>query len=127
MIPYNSSLFDPPAPFANVQLRNPATNQTWADAPMLLDSGADATLVPRAVIERIGVALIQDTQFEVMGYDGQVKALDIVVLELTSCRRRFTGQYLLTDESWGIIGRNILNRLSLLFDGPNLQWDEWRR
>jgi hypothetical protein len=37
--------------------------------------------------------------------------------------RRFRGQFLLIDQDLGIIGRNVLNFVSLLFDGPRLTWD----
>jgi hypothetical protein len=30
----------------------------------------------------------------------------------------------LLDQPWGILGRNVLNAVSLLFDGPRLVWDE---
>ncbi len=127
MATYNNTLFDPPAPFVHIRLRNRLTDQVWTDVPMLLDSGADVTLIPRKVIEIIGVIPIQDMHFAVSGYDSQVSELDVVTVELTFCRRRFYGQYLLTDESWGILGRNVLNRIALVFDGPNLQWDELQR
>ncbi len=44
---YDSTLFNPPAPLARVTLRNPETGAVWSDVPMLLDLGADATLIPQ--------------------------------------------------------------------------------
>ena len=41
-------------------------------------------------------------------------------------RRIFRGQFLLIDQPIGILGRNILNEVSLLFDGPRLEWTEYR-
>ena len=37
-------------------------------------------------------------------------------------RYRFRGQFLVTDASHGILGRNILNLLVLRLDGPGLSW-----
>jgi len=91
---------------------------------MLLDSGADVTLVPREISETLGAFAMPDMAFEVAGFDGQSRLTEVVYLELTFCKRRFRGQYLLTDEPWGIIGRNLLNRVTLVFDGPNLRWEE---
>ena len=34
------------------------------------------------------------------------------------------GRFLLTDQEWGLIGRDVLNHVSLLFDGPGLNWSE---
>jgi hypothetical protein len=48
---YDSSRFDPPAPLARVGLRNPDSGKTVSDIPMLIDSGADASLVPCATID----------------------------------------------------------------------------
>jgi hypothetical protein len=43
---YNTEHFDPPAPVAYVTLRNPATGALLSDVPMLIDTGADTTLLP---------------------------------------------------------------------------------
>jgi hypothetical protein len=48
----------------------------------------------------------------------------MVQLELVFLQKRFRGQFLLIDQPIGILGRNILNALSLLLDGPNARWDE---
>jgi hypothetical protein len=45
---YDAARFDPPAPLAQVTLRNLDTGAVWSDVPMLLDSGADVSLVPQA-------------------------------------------------------------------------------
>jgi len=38
--------------------------------------------------------------------------------------RTFRGRFLLIDQEWGVMGRDILNLVSLLLDGPNLTWSE---
>jgi hypothetical protein len=38
--------------------------------------------------------------------------------------RAFRGQFLVIDQQAGILGRNILNNLALLLDGPQLTWSE---
>jgi hypothetical protein len=54
---------------------------------------------------------------------------DRYTLPLPSVRRvfldrTFRGQFLLIDQGWGVIGRNVLNFLSLLFDGPSQTWQQ---
>ena len=49
---YNSDFFNPPAPIAYVTLRNPENNAEVIDVPMLLDTGADATLLPHIFVEK---------------------------------------------------------------------------
>ena len=123
---YESALFDPPAPLARVTLHNPQTDAALSDVMMLLDSGADVTLVPHEVMDRLGLVVIPDSGYELIGFDGSSSFAPVVQLELHFCRRTFRGQFLVIDQSWGIIGRNILNAVPLIFDGPHLMWEEQR-
>jgi hypothetical protein len=38
--------------------------------------------------------------------------------------KKFAGEYLLIDRPIGILGRNVLNNLCLLFDGIRGKWGE---
>jgi hypothetical protein len=120
---YDSQNYDPPAPLASVILLNPDTGANAAEVPMLLDSGADVSLVPQAIVEQLGVAALPGVVYEVVGFDGLPRAAQAVRLSLVFCGRTFSGQFLLLDQARGILGRNILNTMPLLFDGPNLTWD----
>ncbi len=52
---YDASLFDPPAPLARVTPRNLSNGATVSDVPMLIDSGADITLVPHQSADQLGL------------------------------------------------------------------------
>lgn len=121
---YETSQFNPPAPFAHVILRNPDTGAACPDVPMLLDSGADISLIPQAIIPDLQLTIVPERQYELIGFDGSTRLAQAVRAELVFCRRTYRGQFLLIDQDWGILGRNILNTLSLLFDGPRLSWTE---
>jgi len=123
---YDFTQFDPPAPLAQVTLRNPDTGAAWSDVPVLLDSGADVTLIPQAAVSQLGVAIIPDSYYELIGFDENLSFAQVVRLELIFCRRTFRGRFLLIDQTWGILGRNILNAVPLLLDGPRLMWEEQR-
>lgn len=123
MPPYDANRFDPPAPLAQVTLRNLATGKRWPDVPMLLDSGADVTLLPRAVLDQLNITVLTDKQYELVGFDGEVRVASAVRLELMLAGHVFKGSFLLIEQDWGIVGRNILNALPLLFDGPQQIWD----
>ena len=114
MAAYDSVQFDPPAPLAYVTLRQTSTAQQWPDVPMLLDSGADVTLLPRSAVDRLGVTVIPERQYELVGFDGVASLAPVVHLELVFLGRTFRGQFLLIDQEWGIIGRNVLNAVALL-------------
>jgi hypothetical protein len=94
---------------------------------MLLDSGADVTLVQRSFINRLGAILDPDTTYEVYAFDGTVRFAQSVELDLGFLNRNFAGRFLITEEDVGILGRDILNLVSLVLDGPRLFWSEETR
>ncbi len=124
MPPYDANLFDPPAPLSSVTLRNPGTNLMSSDVPMLLDTGADVTLIPSAALDQLKIGSVKNKSYQLIGFDGSTSFAPMVQLELIFCRRIFRGQYLLIDQAWGILGRNVLNAVALILDGPNHTWDE---
>lgn len=122
---YDAENFDPPAPVATVTLRNPATGASLSDVPMLIDTGADVTLLPREYMDRLGVEA-ESEAYEVQSYDGEISLADAVKLEMIFLDRKFTGQFLLIDQSIGILGRNVLNAIPILFNGPAEVWEEYK-
>lgn len=94
------------------------------DVPMLLDTGADVSLLPRAHV----AALVSPgaAQYELEAFDGTKSTAPAVTVELQFLGKSFRGQFLLIDSWHGVLGRNVLNNLSLLFDGPSQKWMEPR-
>jgi hypothetical protein len=121
---YETENVYPPAPVARVTLRAPEGSFSTPDVPLLLDTGADVTLLPRAAVERINVSPQADEQYELVSFDGTKSFASGVVLDLIFLHRTFRGQYLLIEEERGILGRDVLNHAALLLDGPRQQWEE---
>lgn len=121
---YDAKNFDPPAPVAYVTIRHPATGSSISDVPLLMDTGADVSLLPRESVEHIGIAPIADILYEIQGFDEEKRLAQVVQAELIFLKRKFTGQFLLLDQPIGILGRNILNTVAVLFDGPAGKWFE---
>ncbi len=124
MPPYDASHFAPPAPLARVTLRHVHTGATVTDVELLVDTGADITLLPRTAVERLGVAPLVDQQYALRGFDGNTSVAPVVVLDMIFLRRAFRGRYLLIEAERGIVGRDILNHVIVLLDGPQQQWSE---
>jgi predicted aspartyl protease len=124
---YDTENFDPPAPVAYISFRDPATGASLSNVPMLIDTGADVTLLPASYVEQLGMKPVRDITYEIEGFDGEPKLAKMVELELVFLGKKFSGQFLLIDQPIGILGRNILNVLSITFDGPRRKWDEHKR
>ncbi len=121
---YDATLFDPPAPLAMVIVRSPTTGVSVDNVGMLIDTGADVTILPRAPVRHLVETAELAGRYELEGFDGARSHASAVRLELQFLGKVFRGQFLIVDGSHGILGRNVLNSLSLIMDGPNLIWRE---
>jgi predicted aspartyl protease len=118
---YNEDLFSPPAPVVSAKLRNPESGATRDDILLLIDSGADVTLLPKSAVEALG---IQSTgAYELIGFDGGKSLADVVRADLLFLNKTFRGQFLLGNQDIGILGRDVLNSLAIVLDGPRLVWE----
>ncbi len=123
---YDASQFDPPAPLALVTVHSPRSGASIHRVPVLLDSGADVSLLPRLPIASVIDPKDERGQYALEGFDGTQSLATAVRLEVRFIGKVFRGNFLLTTQDYGILGRNVLNRCSLLLDGPNLTWDEYQ-
>ena len=57
-----------------------------------------------------------------MGFDGNKSIAPCAEADLLFLAKTFKGRYLLIDQEWGLIGRDILNLVAVLYDGTNLVW-----
>jgi hypothetical protein len=89
---------------------------------MVLDSGADISALPRAVVDALTLA-VGDRAYEVMRYDNTVRECPTVSPEIVFMRGHFNGQFIVLDQDDGVLGRNILNHFIVTLDGPSLEWE----
>jgi hypothetical protein len=90
---------------------------------MLLDTGADVSLGPQSHAVQLGLQSDPNQRYELVGFDETVSSAPVVRLELRFLGRRFRGQFLLIEQDWGILGRNILHQVSVLLNGPQQVWE----
>jgi len=50
--------------------RDPHTGALVADVLLLVDTGADVTLLPHIAVEQHGIPLLAAQSYELMGFDG---------------------------------------------------------
>jgi hypothetical protein len=119
---YDAARFDPPAPLALVTIKSEETGVLIADVPMLLDTGADVSLLPRSHVAQL--LSPEPNRYELEGFDGTKSTAPAITAELQFLGKTFRGQFLLIESWHGVLGRNVLNNLSILFAGPTRMWGE---
>src|SRR5437867_13259465 len=110
---YDTARYSPPAPVGTIELRYPATGGVQANVLMLLDTGADVTLLPRECVNQLRVPIDPSQVYELIGFDGTRSTAVAVHLDLIFLGFTFRGRFLLIDQPEGVLGRNILNHLNL--------------
>jgi predicted aspartyl protease len=108
----------PAAPFVYVNLRCVETGKEASNQPAQLDTGGDRTVLPGSIVEHLG--LIPLDEIPIGGFGGHVT--------LTRTYRVELGIHQLSpwiieaiahaDEPFILLGRDVLNQLRLLLDGP---------
>ena len=114
-IGYDSS-YEPPAPVVRVLISAPGHGRQVA-ATALLDTGADCTLLPAAIVRALTLPQVDWLRVAAVGgppVQAPVYAAELVVGQRRSLARvvAFGGEPLL--------GRDWLNHLRLILDGPAL-------
>lgn len=117
---YETEGFQPPAAVVRAGVRGPG-GLVLPNVPLLIDTGADVSVIPLGVAEAVG-ATIELSRVLVRFYSGTGETLNQAELSVEFARYRFEGQFLVAESEYGILGRNILNALSLTLDGPQLRW-----
>ncbi len=90
---------------------------------MLIDSGADAKLLPQSALASLGLTGTGE-RYRLVAFDGTTNESEAVRAVLVFLNKTFRGRFLPVESSVGVIGRNVLNQLRLLLDGPVLHWEE---
>lgn len=89
-----------------------------------MDTGADVTLVPAETLRALEVETLPQ-EYGLEGFNGTPVTVSSAYLSLRFLGRTFRGRFLVIDQNIGILGRNVLNHLVLLLDGPRRHWREF--
>jgi hypothetical protein len=123
---YDAAHYSPPAAVARVALRNPDTGASAIDIELLIDSGADVTLLPRWAAARVGLQPVPGLQYELMGFDNVTRLASVIDGDMAFQDRTYRERYVLVETSDGVLGRDVLNHVILLLDGPKQEWAQWQ-
>jgi predicted aspartyl protease len=110
---YDDNRFAPAAPVASVTLRHPDSEKSISDVPMLVDSGADVTLLPKSAIASLGI-MGTGERYQLVAFDGTIHESEVVLAVLVFLNKTFRGRFFPVESEVGVIGRNVLNCVRLM-------------
>lgn len=90
---------------------------------MLLDTGSDITLVPKFAIENLDLDFSEGKEINLESFDGKKSVSRAVNLFMIFEKHKFRALFPIIEQDYGIIGRNILNKFKVVFDGQKLNWE----
>jgi predicted aspartyl protease len=118
LIDYNRSIV-PPAPFVPIAVSHPDNpNAPDTISAAKLDSGADITALPASLVKSL--ALPERNLVEVAGYDNQSVTIATYFAVIEVAHIRVNAEVIAVSEDYALLGRDVLNLLRLLLDGPAL-------
>ena len=114
--------YKPAFPTIPIMLRS-LSGETTSTQTALVDTGADGTLMPLELLQSIHA----DEQYvaRVRSHWGEWRAASVFLIDLEIGNQIFPSVEVVADESGSVVllGRNVINLLTLLLDGPHRQTD----
>jgi len=114
--PYDSA-YVPPMPVVDITITSPGQQQISATITALVDSGADATLIPINVLEQVGARYVDKAR--IWGILGHSQAVDVYLVTLQIGPNQIYSVRAIAVEvgATAILGRNALNHIVVTLNG----------
>ena len=115
--PYDAS-YQPSFPVVRAVLCNSEEGLRTAPGNALLDTGSDGSLVPIAYLREILAPALTDAR--IRSHWGEWRSVQLFAVDLELDDLRLPNVFVVGDEQGDeiVLGRNVLNKLRLLLDGP---------
>lgn len=113
---YDSSYF-PAAPVVDIRV-GPPGGKAVSDLRVLLDTGADATILPLSLLRRLQAPKMDQVVIRNQWGDPKSAALYAVTLQIVGLT--IAAAWVVGDEyeTEPVLGRDLLGRLRIVLDGP---------
>jgi hypothetical protein len=111
---------NPPAPFIKLTITNPLTDAVLNDVPAQLDTAADRIVIPEAFVQSLNLHAVG--AMKITNFGGGILTLSVypVLLRIHEFPEISLKVIAHTDESWVLLGRDVLNSFRVTLDGPHL-------
>ncbi len=114
--PYDS-IYDPPVPACKIAISTTITDRR-INLAAIIDTGSDGTIIPVRYLQELGARRAFEAGLRSQW--GERRIVFMYLVDLQIAELTLPGVYVVGDElgEEAILGRNVLNRLKLLLDGP---------
>lgn len=116
--PYDRQHDSPPAPILPIEIAAPGRARTSHAVMALIDSGADATLLPIDVLEEIGARAVGYATL--IGISDRPHLVEVHIVNIVIGPHTLYAVRVLAmpTGSDSIVGRDVLNHLTITLNGP---------
>ncbi|MDM8529104.1 aspartyl protease family protein [Anaerolineales bacterium HSG24] len=112
-----SSKYEPSAPVVEIMVCKTGQTDNGVVLSALIDSGADATMLPITTLQTIGARYVETRQMR--GVTGVALTVDLYVVMIQIGRQVIHAiRAVATQDDEAIIGRDVLNQLVVTLNGP---------
>jgi clan AA aspartic protease len=112
---FDADEFDPPAPVLPVHIGGLDPHDPAALLRMLVDTGADCTVVPTRIVRSLRLPLVD--RVKIQGAGGEPQLANVHAARIRIGTLRFVVRVVALGHE-KLLGRDVLNRLNLQLDGP---------
>ncbi len=113
---YDNKNYDPPAPVLPITVRIPGDSIKQVTTEALVDTGADITCLPRALIKALRAE--RASSYNVSAINGvPIGPADSYFLEFEIASTKFMSEVIAVGDE-PILGRNLINEFTLNLHGP---------
>jgi predicted aspartyl protease len=108
----------PAMPALKILLGYPGESLTVGPITAIMDTGADSTLIPQSLVDELGDPFSDEARLR--SHWGEWRNVSLFTIDFSIENLRLPAIEVIGDEQGQeiILGRNVLNRLKLLMDGP---------
>lgn len=115
---YDNITYDPAAPVIDIIISHPVSDGNQVSLVAMMDTGADATMLPFDELEKVGARFLETRQMR--GATGHILVVDtyLVTIRLGPHTLHGVQAVAMQSNTESIVGRDVLNQLEIILNGP---------